>query len=212
MKQEESRLQQHCVNWFRYQYPKYALLLFAVPNGGFRNEATARRMKAEGVVAGVADLILMLPSAQYHALCIEMKTEKGRQSDKQKEWQAAVEKVGFKYVICHSFQEFFFRGYELFTKNFIILRKITTMRIGERLKMLRLSKGMTLQEAGKALANSRGNMSAIETGRTSPTLDKLARICENYGYKVAIVFVPIEDADAYGSEIYEPQAQDKRFK
>ena len=108
MKQEESILQQQCVRRFRYQHPEYAPLLFAVPNGGFRNKGTAQRMHAEGVVAGVADLILMLPTADHHALCIEMKTDKGRQSDKQKEWQAAVEKHGYKYIICRSFQDFFF--------------------------------------------------------------------------------------------------------
>lgn len=94
--------------WFRYQYPQYALLLYAVPNGGFRNKATAQRMHSEGVVAGVADLILFLPTQDSHALCIEMKTPQGRQSDKQKAWQKAVEAVGYKYIICRSFQNFIF--------------------------------------------------------------------------------------------------------
>ena len=64
---EESRLQESCVTWFRLQYPKLALLLFAVPNGGKRTHRTivragrvityspeAKQMKKEGVTAGVA--------------------------------------------------------------------------------------------------------------------------------------------------------------
>ena len=118
---EESRLQESCVTWFRYQYPKLALLLFAVPNGGKRTHRTivragrvityspeAKQMKKEGVTAGVADLILLTPSKGFASLCIEMKTtEKGsKQRDSQKEWQKAAEEAGNKYVICRTLEEF----------------------------------------------------------------------------------------------------------
>lgn len=106
MKNEESKIQIGCVKWFRYQYPEYARQLFSVPNGGQRSAITAKIMKAEGVVPGVADLILLKPSKQHHALCIEMKTDKGRQSDNQKEWQFVVESHGYKYVICRSIADF----------------------------------------------------------------------------------------------------------
>lgn len=103
---EEHHIQCACVNWFRYQYPEYRSLLFAVPNGGARSKATAGRLKAEGVVAGVADLLLLVPSCGYHGLCIEMKTKTGKQSDSQKEWQKEVKKKGYKYVVCRSLDEF----------------------------------------------------------------------------------------------------------
>lgn len=77
-----------------------------MPNGGARNAATGRILKAEGVVAGVADLILFVAHRDCHALCIEMKTAKGRQQDTQKAWQKAVEAQGYKYVICRSLDEF----------------------------------------------------------------------------------------------------------
>ena len=65
-------------------------------------------MKAEGVVAGAADLVLFVPklSEGCGALCIEMKTPKGTQSELQKEWQLAVEAQGYKYVLCRSVYEF----------------------------------------------------------------------------------------------------------
>ena len=106
MKYNESKLQQTCVRWFNFQYPKLRGILFAVPNGGARDAVTGRILKAEGVVAGVADLILLMPNKQHNCLCIEMKTEKGRQQASQKEWQAKIEAVGGKYIICRSFDEF----------------------------------------------------------------------------------------------------------
>ena len=103
---EESDLQTACVWWFRLQYPSLALSLFAVPNGGSRNLREAARMKGEGVTAGVADLILLVPRGGYASLCIEMKSAAGRQRPEQKAWQQAVEKAGNRYVVCRSFDEF----------------------------------------------------------------------------------------------------------
>lgn len=106
MKYDESKLQQTCVKWFNYQYMELRGCLFAVPNGGARDAVTGRILKMEGVVAGVADLILLVPNKHHHALLIEMKTEKGRQSASQREWQEKVEPFGYKYVICRSLKDF----------------------------------------------------------------------------------------------------------
>ena len=120
MNQEEHNIQAACVRWFNLQWPEYRGLLFAVPNGGARSKATAGKLKAEGVVAGVADLILLVPDNyetlatprsgtwyhSIHALCIEMKTEKGRQSPEQKEWAEKVRKYGYRYVVVRSLEEF----------------------------------------------------------------------------------------------------------
>lgn len=103
---EESQLQRICVKWFRLQYPELAILLFAVPNGGARNKREAGIMKAEGVTAGVADIILLIPSGGYASLCMEFKTEKGWQQETQKLWQQAAERAGNKYAIIRSFDDF----------------------------------------------------------------------------------------------------------
>lgn len=81
-------------------------MLFAVPNGGARNKREAGILKAEGVTAGVADMILLTPSGGYGALCIEFKTDEGRQRHSQEEWQQAAETAGNKYVIVRSFDNF----------------------------------------------------------------------------------------------------------
>lgn len=102
----EHNLQAACVKWFRYTYPEMSHSLFAVPNGGRRDKATGGKMKAEGVLPGVSDLILLRKNSQYGALLIEMKYENGKQSESQKEWQDMVEKDGYRYALCRSFEEF----------------------------------------------------------------------------------------------------------
>lgn len=84
-------MQRMCVGWFRLQYPAVGKLLFAVPNGGARSRTEAAIMKAEGVTAGVTDLILLLGRGGFNALCIEMKTTDRRSalSDAQIEWALA---------------------------------------------------------------------------------------------------------------------------
>ena len=52
MRNEESKLQQSCITWFRLQYPRLAKLLFAVPNGSRRDVVTGAIFKREGVVTG----------------------------------------------------------------------------------------------------------------------------------------------------------------
>ena len=103
---EEHQLQCACVRWFRLQYPQLHHNLFAVPNGGRRDEVTAGKLKAEGVIAGISDLILLKSNAEYGALLIEMKTRTGRQSEQQKQWQVQIEKDGYHYVVCRSLEDF----------------------------------------------------------------------------------------------------------
>ena len=107
MRQEEHRIQCAIVKWFYYAYPQFrGGLFFAIPNGGHRNIQTARALKAEGVTAGVSDLMLLVANRGYHALCVEVKTIKGRQSEFQKAWEAKVEAQGFKYNIVRSLDDF----------------------------------------------------------------------------------------------------------
>lgn len=106
MRHTESKTQQACVKYFRLAFPKYAYMLFAVPNGVATSDSQARILKSEGMVAGVSDLILLVPRKGYGALCIEMKTAKGVQRESQKIWQAECEKAGNKYVVVRSFDSF----------------------------------------------------------------------------------------------------------
>lgn len=105
----EHDLQVACVKWFGLQYPRLRGRLFAVPNGGHRSKTEAAKLKAEGVVPGVSDLILLKSNRDFGALLIEMKTTASgsRQSDRQREWQAIVTSLGeYKYVVCRTIEDF----------------------------------------------------------------------------------------------------------
>ena len=102
----EHNLQVACVKWFRMQYAPYARSLFAVPNGGQRNAVVAAKLKAEGVLPGVADLLLLEANFEYRGLAIELKTKEGVQSKYQKEWQKYIESRGWMYVVVRSVDEF----------------------------------------------------------------------------------------------------------
>jgi len=106
MNHPESNLQKSCVTWFRLQYPRYAKLLIAVPNGGKRNAREAAIMKGEGVVPGVADLLLLIRRGRHGSLGIEMKAGKGHQSVNQKAWEEDYVNYSNKYVICRSLESF----------------------------------------------------------------------------------------------------------
>lgn len=105
-KYEEHQKQKSMVDWFRLKYPSMRHNLFAVPNGGRRDASSGRRLKEEGVLPGVADLILLKSNRFYGALLIEVKTDKGKQSEYQKGWEEKITADGFKYVVVRSLDEF----------------------------------------------------------------------------------------------------------
>ena len=75
------------------EYPELRYL-FHVPNGGHRNKATAGRLKAAGVKAGVPDLLLLVPRGRYHGMACELKMPGGRLSPSQRTWLEALNRLG----------------------------------------------------------------------------------------------------------------------
>ena len=135
MRHKESDLQIKCVRWFRYQYPQYAMLLTHPINEGNGNRISGAIHKAEGAVPGVPDLLLFMPALfeeesdepvthchvmngtakqwtdySHYVTCfglgIEMKEEKGRQSQAQKDFQKMFEAAGYMYVVVRSLESF----------------------------------------------------------------------------------------------------------
>ena len=104
MRHIESQLQKNCLTWFKLQFPSH--VIHSIPNGGRRGKIEAAIMKAEGVLAGCADLFVMASSGFYNGLYIEMKTEKGRQTNSQKWFEKKATDFGYKYAVCRSFDEF----------------------------------------------------------------------------------------------------------
>lgn len=105
----EGKIQAESFTWFWNEYPQYRRLLFHIENENSRSDSNAIQgamRKAMGVVAGVSDLILLVPTNKHHGLCIEMKDKDGQQRKEQKEWQYLVEAQGYRYEICRSKEQF----------------------------------------------------------------------------------------------------------
>ena len=107
MEKTEDQIQAEIFKWFHNEYcTKFSnprCCIFAVPNGGLRSKHEAMKLKSTGVVAGVSDLIVLLPN---RCLFVEVKTDVGRQSDKQKEFEQIVKKLGFEYQLVRSLNDF----------------------------------------------------------------------------------------------------------
>ena len=100
----EDQLQQQIIIWFKNEYQMHGKgLIFSVPNGGSRNLLEAKKLKQTGAMAGVSDLIVLLPSK---CIFIELKAEKGIQSDVQKAFEERVNNLSFDYFIIRSLEEF----------------------------------------------------------------------------------------------------------
>lgn len=76
--------------------------LFAIPNGGHRSKATAGKLKAEGVKAGVLDMLLPLGRSGFLGLWIEMKAPgKIRTvSKEQRDWIDRMALAGYAVEVC----------------------------------------------------------------------------------------------------------------
>lgn len=105
-------MQQSCIKWFEYQYPKLSKLLIAIPNGlhlagtPVQRAIKVKRAKAEGLKVGTPDLFLAVQSTVYPGLWIEMKTDKGKLSDNQNTMINELVAQGYRVEICRSFEEF----------------------------------------------------------------------------------------------------------
>lgn len=80
--------------------------LYSATVGGVRLAIhTAKKMKEAGYSKGVPDMLVYEPRGMYAGLAIEVKTEKGRASDEQKEWIRNLNNRGWRAEICKGFEE-----------------------------------------------------------------------------------------------------------
>lgn len=101
MNYEEDRIQASIVQALSL----LRIYFFYVPNSeaGATSPAKGARMKAMGLRAGVSDLIIMAPGGKGYGL--EVKTSTGVLSDKQKEFRAKCEELGWPYAVARSVDE-----------------------------------------------------------------------------------------------------------
>lgn len=87
-----------------YHIPELAYL-FAIPNGGWRHKATAGRLKAEGLKAGVPDVCLPVPRGDYAGLWIEMKWGSNKPTKNQRRWLDFLAGQGYQTAVCRGWED-----------------------------------------------------------------------------------------------------------
>lgn len=104
----ENRIQQEAVLSFTNKYclkrhnPR--LLIYSIPNES-EDAWETQKKKNIGLLPGASDTVVLLPGGI--SLYMECKTQVGVQSQKQKEFQERIERLGFKYYIFRSLQQFY---------------------------------------------------------------------------------------------------------
>ena len=106
---KENKIQSECFQWYHNNYclkhhnPRG--IMFSVPNElAGTNKIAMMQAKAMGLVSGVSDTILILPNGTL--LFCEFKDAFGKQSDKQKEFEAIVSNLGFEYKLIRNLEDF----------------------------------------------------------------------------------------------------------
>lgn len=102
MQKSESKIQQEIVIWFRNNNLKTNNIIFSVPNEG-KSAKEQMFKKATGLMSGVSDLICINDG---EVIFIECKDEKGKQSDKQIQFEEIVKSQGYRYILVRSLEDF----------------------------------------------------------------------------------------------------------
>jgi len=98
----EGKIQQEAILHIWNRLPETRLCLFHVPNGMFTNAREGAKFKAQGVIAGVPDLVFIWAGKTHY---IEVKTEKGNLSKPQIELHQKWAEQGVVVNVFRSSQE-----------------------------------------------------------------------------------------------------------
>jgi hypothetical protein len=94
----ENAIQQQAVMWFRFNYS--GMIIYHIPN------ENQHRKTNIGVLAGIPDLHIPHKSGEYNSLYIEMKTDKGKLSEKQIKIHTKLKDACNAVEVCRSLEEF----------------------------------------------------------------------------------------------------------
>jgi hypothetical protein len=93
----EAQIQAAVIRWLQLRaWP--GVVWFHVPNGGSRHKIEAARMRGQGVVPGVPDIILMHDGRSY---ALELKTGVGRVSTAQSAMQKRMRDAGVTVEVAY---------------------------------------------------------------------------------------------------------------
>lgn len=100
MNKEEFKFQCKFVEWLKSN----DVFVWAVPNGANTSKIEKINLIREGLLPGVADLVVMKEGGE--TVFLELKTAKGTLREGQKKFQTVCEKLGFKYVVVRPHMDF----------------------------------------------------------------------------------------------------------
>ena len=107
IKAEESREQARLVAGLRRHWSKFPEdsrpMVFSVPMGGSRNPVEGANLKIKGALAGVSDLIILLPRGE--TIFVEMKAENGVLSKGQQEFLKRTTNLGYSSIVAYSAED-----------------------------------------------------------------------------------------------------------
>jgi len=91
------------ISELRLRMPKVADLIYHVPNGGHRHKSVAGKLKQQGVVAGIPDLVLTMARGGYFGLYIEFKATPPNDADVSPAQHERIRKLneqGYLAIVC----------------------------------------------------------------------------------------------------------------
>lgn len=105
---DEQKFQTECSKWLRKELylrgePQ---IYYHVPNERKASMAQMCRLKAQGVLAGVSDVVLPLRSEEYSGIYCELKANTGSPSKEQKAFLAGVAAEGHLAVVINDLETF----------------------------------------------------------------------------------------------------------
>lgn len=101
----EAQEQTTLFQWAAYHLELELQSMFAIPNGGSRNQIEALHLKQQGVKAGVPDIFVPCMRGGYGGLFIEMKRRKGgRLSEAQREMIDNLRCCGYRVEVCEGWE------------------------------------------------------------------------------------------------------------
>jgi hypothetical protein len=105
----EDSLQKDCAEFLKKLLKKNNLdqeLFWHTPSEGIRKPQYRAKLKLMGFRAGIPDITLALPKAEYHGFYCELKKAGNSPSEDQKKMMTALSKQGYLCVVINDFETF----------------------------------------------------------------------------------------------------------
>jgi hypothetical protein len=100
----ETQIQSTFLEWLAWNYAEVRSVTFAIPNGGRRTWTAGKKLKSEGMTAGIPDVLICVARHGYNGFFIEFKSLKGRLSIQQQKLIELLKNQNYKVEVCYSIE------------------------------------------------------------------------------------------------------------